>query len=90
MIERSGRQNGTREMISLLHLGQRTGSDQLTRAITQAVELGCAEVPQFVICLPRHKYASSRTSSISAHWRGMSAHYQPSKRRNLLRSEVAR
>jgi hypothetical protein len=43
MIERSGRQTGTREMISLLHLGGRTGRDQLTRAITQAVELGCAD-----------------------------------------------
>ena len=30
-------------MISLLDLGQRAGSEQLTRAIAQAVELGCAD-----------------------------------------------
>lgn len=43
MMERAGRQNGTREMISLLHLGQRVGQDQLTHAITEAVEMGCAD-----------------------------------------------
>jgi transposase len=43
LIERHGRQAGTRAMIELLQLGRRLGYDRLRRAIESALELGCAD-----------------------------------------------
>ena len=44
LMQRYGRQNGTREMIELLQLGKKHGYDQLQKAVTSALELGCSDV----------------------------------------------
>jgi transposase len=43
LIERHGRQDGTRVMIELLQLGRRLGSARLRSAIESALQLGCAD-----------------------------------------------
>jgi len=43
LIERHGRQDGTRAMIELLQLGRRLGYGRLRRAIESALQLGCAD-----------------------------------------------
>lgn len=43
LIERHGRQDGTRAMIELLQLGRRFGYGRLRRAIESALHLGCAD-----------------------------------------------
>jgi hypothetical protein len=92
MIERSGRQNGTREMISLLHLGHRTGREQLTRAITQAVELGCADAAAVRYLLTATQQVRRKPDAIEL---GALARYErplPTLEAydHLLRPEVAR
>ena len=41
--ERYGKQEGTREMIELLHLGRQHGWEELRKAIEQALALGCTD-----------------------------------------------
>jgi len=43
LVQRYGRQNGTREMIELLQFGKRHGYDQLQKAVELALELGCSD-----------------------------------------------
>jgi DNA-binding CsgD family transcriptional regulator len=43
LIERHGRQDGTRAMIELLQLGRRLGAARLRSAIESALQLGCAD-----------------------------------------------
>jgi transposase len=43
LIERHGRQEGTRAMIELLQVGRRLGAARLRRAIELALQLGCAD-----------------------------------------------
>jgi transposase len=43
LIDRHGRQDGTRAMIELLQLGRRLGYARLRRAIESALQLGCAD-----------------------------------------------
>jgi hypothetical protein len=43
LIERYGRQKGTKELIELLQLGRRHGQEQLRAAVEQALALGCAD-----------------------------------------------
>jgi transposase len=43
LIDRHGKQNGTREMIELLKLGRAHGYQRLEKAIGQALGLGCAD-----------------------------------------------
>jgi len=43
LVERQGRQAGTKAMIELLQLGRRHGAEALRRAIEQALELGCRD-----------------------------------------------
>lgn len=44
MIERQGRQPGTRAMVTLLHMGREFGYEKLTAAVEQALDLGCRDV----------------------------------------------
>jgi hypothetical protein len=44
LIERHGRQPGTRAMVELLRIGREAGYEKLTAAIEQALEMGCADV----------------------------------------------
>src|SRR5205823_4192146 len=43
LIERHGRQRGTREMVALLQLGRTHGHAALRRAVEAAVALGCRD-----------------------------------------------
>ena len=43
LMERQGKQKGTREMIELLRLGRSHGQDRLRAAIEEALGLGCAD-----------------------------------------------
>ena len=43
LIQRHGRQDGTRAMIELLQLGRRLGAARLRSAIESALQLGCAD-----------------------------------------------
>ncbi len=43
LIERYGRQKGTKELIELLQLGRRYGQEQLRGAVEQALGLGCGD-----------------------------------------------
>ncbi len=43
LMQRHGRQDGTRAMIELLQLGRRLGHARLQRAIESALRLGCAD-----------------------------------------------
>jgi hypothetical protein len=43
LMQRYGRQNGTREMIELLQSGKRHGYDELQKAVESALELGCSD-----------------------------------------------
>jgi hypothetical protein len=43
LMERHGRQHGTKAMIELLQLGSRHGYDQLRTAIESALQLGCID-----------------------------------------------
>ena len=44
MIERQGRQTGTRAMVEMIRMGHEFGYAQLTAAIESALEMGCADV----------------------------------------------
>ncbi len=44
LIERQGRQPGTRAMVELIRIGREFGYDKLTTAVEQALELGCGDV----------------------------------------------
>jgi transposase len=44
LIERQGRQPGTRAMVELVRMGRESGYAKLTTAIEQALDLGCADV----------------------------------------------
>jgi hypothetical protein len=44
LIERQGRQPGTRAMVELVRIGRESGYAKLTTAIEQALDLGCADV----------------------------------------------
>jgi len=44
LIERLGRQPGTRAMVELIRIGRESGYEKLTAAIEQALEMGCADV----------------------------------------------
>ena len=44
LIERQGRQSGTRAMVELVRAGRESGYAKLTTAIEQALDLGCADV----------------------------------------------
>lgn len=43
LIERHGRQRGTKEMIELLRLGRTYGQDKLRAAVERAIALGCGD-----------------------------------------------
>jgi transposase len=43
LMQRYGRQNGTREMVELLQFGKRHGYDQLQKAVETALDLGCSD-----------------------------------------------
>lgn len=43
LIERHGKQDGTREMIELLKLGRKHGYQRLAAAVSQALGLGCSD-----------------------------------------------
>jgi hypothetical protein len=44
MIERQGRQPGTRAMVTLIRMGREFGYEKLTAAVEQALDLGCEDV----------------------------------------------
>jgi hypothetical protein len=44
MIERQGRQPGTRAMVTLIRMGREFGYENLTAAVEQALDLGCEDV----------------------------------------------
>ena len=44
LIERHGRQPGTRAMVELVRIGREAGYEKLTTAIEEALEMGCADV----------------------------------------------
>jgi hypothetical protein len=44
MIERQGRQPGTRSMVTLIRMGREFGYESLTAAVEQALDLGCEDV----------------------------------------------
>jgi hypothetical protein len=44
MIERQGRQPGTRAMVTLIRMGREFGYERLTAAVEQALDLGCEDV----------------------------------------------
>src|ERR1700731_2405857 len=44
MIERQGRQPGTRAMVEVIRMGSEFGYAKLTTAVGQALEMGCADV----------------------------------------------
>jgi hypothetical protein len=44
MIERQGRQPGTRAMVTLIRMGREFGYEKLTTAVEQALDLGCGDV----------------------------------------------
>ena len=44
MIERQGRQPGTRAMVTLIRMGCEFGYEKLTAAVEQALDLGCGDV----------------------------------------------
>ena len=44
LIERRGRQHGTRSMIEVIRMGREFGYAKLTTAVGQALEMGCADV----------------------------------------------
>jgi hypothetical protein len=44
MIERQGRQPGTRAMVTLIRMGREFGYESLTAAVEQALDLGCEDV----------------------------------------------
>jgi transposase len=44
LIERGGRQPGTRAMVELIRMGREFGYEKLTGAIDQALDLGCRDV----------------------------------------------
>ncbi len=44
MIQRQGRQPGTRAMVELVRMGRESGYGKLTSAIEQALDLGCGDV----------------------------------------------
>jgi hypothetical protein len=44
MIERQGRQPGTRAMVTLIRMGREFGYEKLTAAVEQALDLGCGDV----------------------------------------------
>ena len=92
MIERLGRQNGTREMLSLLYLGQRTEPNQFTHAITQAVELGCADISAVRSLLTATQQIRPKSDVIEL---GALARHEPplptlEAYDHLLKTEVAR
>jgi hypothetical protein len=43
LMDRHGRQKGTREMIELLHLGRTHGQERLRAAVEEALALGCSD-----------------------------------------------
>ncbi len=43
LVERHGRQKGTKELIELLQLGRRCGQEKLRAAVEQALALGCRD-----------------------------------------------
>ena len=44
LIERRGRQHGTRAMVEVIRMGREFGYEKLTTAVEQALEMGCADV----------------------------------------------
>src|SRR5260370_2574284 len=44
LVERQGRQPGTRAMVELIRIGREFGCARLTTAVEQALDLGCADV----------------------------------------------
>ena len=44
LIERQGRQHGTRAMVEMIRMGREFGYAKLTTAVDQALEMGCADV----------------------------------------------
>ncbi len=44
LIERQGRQPGTRAMVELIRIGREFGYGRLTTAVEQALEMGCGDV----------------------------------------------
>jgi hypothetical protein len=44
LIERRGRQHGTRAMVEVIRMGREFGYAKLTTAVGQALEMGCADV----------------------------------------------
>jgi hypothetical protein len=44
LIERQGRQPGTRAMVELIRIGREFGYEKLTTAVEQALDLGCGDV----------------------------------------------
>jgi len=44
LIERRGRQHGTRAMVEVIRMGREFGYAKLTAAVDQALEMGCADV----------------------------------------------
>jgi hypothetical protein len=43
LIERQGRQSGTRAMIAVIQLGKEFGHDAVRQAVDSAVKLGCSD-----------------------------------------------
>jgi hypothetical protein len=44
LIERRGRQHGTRAMVEVIRMGREFGDAKLTAAVDQALEMGCVDV----------------------------------------------
>jgi hypothetical protein len=44
LIERRGRQHGTRAMVEVIRMGREFGYAQLTAAVDRTLEMGCADV----------------------------------------------
>jgi hypothetical protein len=60
LMERHGRQHGTRAMIELLQLGSRHGYDRLRTAIESALQLGCMDAAAVRHLMVSHELAHQR------------------------------
>jgi len=64
MIERQGRQPGTRAMVTLIRMGREFGYEKLTAAIEQALDLGCEDVAAIRHLLISDQYSTPLASRL--------------------------
>ncbi len=68
LIDRQGRQAGTREMVRVLKLGQEHGWEQLQKAVVKAVELSCWDPSAIEHLLLTAQQPLVRRASLAVGW----------------------